>query len=235
MNKLKKIGIFVLLIILTVCIVFLPQLMSEQNEEKLLNQKIYWDYNIRGGTKITSNQVAELYYNREIRIGTYNDVSLDTENHDPSLMQEKSFELFETVFENNEPICEHIKMIISDGIANYSQNSTLVKIDNQPTALNFIDVVITNTDSVLEFVYEEKTRTLISLSCISLSYYMNYQYDNILFMDSLKSVVKDYYESQWGIDTSKYYYLTEFSGKADVDEYYTEFGILQCPADIKEK
>ena len=80
MNKLKKIGIFVLLIILTVCIVFLPQLMSEQNEEKLLNQKIYWDYNIRGGTKITSNQVAELYYNREIRIGTYNDVSLDTEN-----------------------------------------------------------------------------------------------------------------------------------------------------------
>ena len=96
MNKLKKIGIFVLLIILTVCIVFLPQLMSEQNEEKLLNQKIYWDYNIRGGTKITSNQVAELYYNREIGIGAYNDISLDRDNYEPSYMQKKSFELFET-------------------------------------------------------------------------------------------------------------------------------------------
>lgn len=235
MNKVKKISVFLLLLIMTVCIVFLPQLLNEQNEERLLNKKIHWDYNMRNTTKITSNQVAELYYNREIGIGVYNDVSLDIENYEPSLIQEKSFELFETVFENNEPICEHIKMMIINGTLHYSQSSTLIKLDNQPIALNFIDVVITNTDSILEFVYEEKTRTLISLSCISLSYYMNYQYDNILFMDSLKSVVKDYYESQLGIDTSKYYYLTEFSGKADVDEYYTEFGILQCPADIKEK
>ena len=66
--------------------------MSEQNEEKLLNQKIYWDYNIRGGTKITSNQVAELYYNREIGIGAYNDISLDRDNYEPSYMQKKSFE-----------------------------------------------------------------------------------------------------------------------------------------------
>ena len=49
-------------------------------------------------------------------------------------------------------------MIISDGIANYSQNSTLVKIDNQPTALNFINVVITSGDFVLEFNYEEKQK-----------------------------------------------------------------------------
>lgn len=231
MNKLKKIGIFVLLIILTVCIVFLPQLMSEQNEEKLLNQKIYWDYNIRGGTKITSNQVAELYYNREIRIGTYNDVSLDTENYDPSLMQEKSFELFETVFENNEPICEHIKMIITNGTPHYSQSSTLIKLDNQPIALNFIDAVITLSDGTFEFVYEEKTKTLISLSCVSSSYYLNYQYDNISF---IKSAVKDYYEIQLGIDTSKYYYSNELVQKNDMKEYSTEFGILQCPIDIKE-
>ena len=68
MNKLKIIGIFVILIILTVCIVFLPQLMSEQNEEKLLGKKLYWNYNVHDGTKMTSNQVAELYYNREVGI-----------------------------------------------------------------------------------------------------------------------------------------------------------------------
>ena len=74
MNKVKKISVFLLLLIMTVCIVFLPQLMNEQNEERLLNKKIYWDYNMRNTTKITSNQVAELYYNREIGIGAYNDI-----------------------------------------------------------------------------------------------------------------------------------------------------------------
>ena len=41
MNKVKKISVFLLLLIMTVCIVFLPQLMNEQNEERLLNKKIY--------------------------------------------------------------------------------------------------------------------------------------------------------------------------------------------------
>ena len=235
MNKLKKIGIFVLLIILTVCIVFLPQLMSEQNEEKLLKQKIYWDYNIRGGTKITSNQVAELYYNREIRIGTYNDVSLDTENYEPSLIQEKSFELFETVFENNEPICEHIKMMIINGTLHYSQSRTLIKLDNQPIALNFIDVVITSSDGTFEFVYEEKTKTLISLSCVSLSYYLNYEQEDTSLIASLELAVKSYYENQLQLGANEYYCSNELVDKDAMKEYYTEFGILQCPIDVKEK
>ena len=235
MNKLKIIGIFVLLIILTVCIVFLPQLMSEQNEEKLLGKKLYWNYNVHDGTKMTSNQVAELYYNREVGISVYNDVSLDIDNYDPSLMQKKSFELFETVFKNDKPICEHIKKIVSNGTPHYSQSSTLIKIDNQPIALNFIDVVITSSDDTFEYVYEEKTKTLISLSSVSLSYYLNYQYDNTSFINSLKSAIEDYYESQLGINTSEYYYSNESVQKDDMKEYYIEFGILQCPIDTKEK
>lgn len=235
MNKLKIIGIFVILIILTVCIVFLPQLMSEQNEEKLLGKKLYWNYNVHDGTKMTSNQVAELYYNREVGISVYNDVSLDIDNYDPSLMQQKSFELFETVFKNDKPICEHIKKIVSNGTPHYSQSSTLIKIDNQPIALNFIDVVITSSNDTFEYVYEEKTKTLISLSSVSLSYYLNYQYDNTSFINSLKSAIEDYYESQLGINTSEYYYSNESVQKDDMKEYYIEFGILQCPTDTKEK
>ena len=234
MNKVKKISVFLLLLIMTVCIVFLPQFMSGQNEENLLNKKIYWDYNVRDSTKITSEQVAELYYNREINIVTYNFISLNEGNYDASLMKEKSLALFEIVFESNESICEHIKMIITNGSPQYSQSSTLTKIDNQPIALNFIDVVITSSDGTFEFVYEEKTKTLISLSCVSLSYYLNYQYDNISFINSLKSAVKDYYEGQLGIDTNEYYYSNELVQKDDMKEYNTEFGISQCLIDIKE-
>ena len=159
MNKLKIIGIFVILIILTVCIVFLPQLMSEQNEEKLLGKKLYWNYNVHDGTKMTSNQVAELYYNREVGISVYNDVSLDIDNYDPSLMQQKSFELFETVFKNDKSICEHIKKIVSNGTPHYSQSSPLIKIDHQPIALIFIDVVITSINDTF-WVKSEWTRYL---------------------------------------------------------------------------
>ena len=209
--------------------------MSEQNEEKLLGKKLYWNYNVHDGTKMTSNQVAELYYNREVGISVYNDVSLGIDNYDPSLMQQKSFELFETVFKNDKPICEHIKKIVSNGTPHYSQSSTLIKIDNQPIALNFIDVVITSSDDTFEYVYEEKTKTLILLSSVSLSYYLNYQYDNTSFINSLKSAIEDYYESQLGINTSEYYYSNESVQKDDMKEYYIEFGILQCPTDTKEK
>lgn len=235
MNKLKIIGIFVILIILTVCIVFLPQLMSEQNEEKLLGKKLYWNYNVHDGTKMTSNQVAELYYNREVGISVYNDVYLDIDNYDPSLMQQKSFELFETVFENNEPICEHIKMIITNGTPDYSQSSTLIKLDNQPIALNFIDVVITSSDGTFEFIYEEKTKTLISFSCVSLSYYLNYEQKDTSLIASLELAVKNYYENQLQLGTNEYYCSNESIDKDAMKEYYIEFGILQCPIDVKEK
>ena len=235
MNKVKKISVFLLLLIMTVCIVFLPQLLNEQNEERLLNKKIHWDYNMRNTTKITSNQVAELYYNREIGIGVYNDVSLDIENYEPSLIQEKSFELFETVFENNEPICEHIKMMIINGTLHYSQSSTLIKLDNQPIALNFIVVVITSSDGTFEFVYEEKTKTLISLSCVSLSYYLNYEQEETSLIASLELAVKSYYENQLQLGANEYYCSNELVDKDAMKEYYTEFGILQCPIDVKEK
>lgn len=234
MNKVKKISVFLLLLIMTVSIVFLPQLMSKQNEERLLNKKIHWDYNMRNTTKITSNQVAELYYNREVGIGVYNDVS-DIENYEPSLMQEKSFELFETVFENNEPIYEHIKTIITNGTPHYSQSSTLIKLDNQPIALNFIDVAITSSDGTFEFVYEEKTKTLISFSCVSFSYYLNYEQKDTSLIDSLEVEVQNYYENQLEIGTNGYYCSNELVDKDSLKEYYTEFGILQCPIDVKEK
>ena len=111
----------------------------------------------------------------------------------------------------------------------------MIKIDNQPIALNFIDVVIKSSDGAFEFIYEEKTKTLISLSSVSLSYYLNYQYDNTSFINSLKSAIQDYYESQLGINTSEYYYSNESVQKDDMKEYFIEFGILQCPTDTKEK
>ena len=61
MKRLKNIGILFLLIVLTVGVVFIPPLISEQREEHLLNEIVYRDYNASQRPKLTSEQVARLY------------------------------------------------------------------------------------------------------------------------------------------------------------------------------
>ena len=68
-------------------------------------------------------------------------------------------------------------------------------------------------------------------SNLTLTFGENLIYDNTSFINSLKSAIEDYYESQLGLNTSEYYYLNESVQK----DYYIEFGILQCPTDTKEK
>lgn len=234
MNKGKKIGICIVLLILTVCIVFLPKIASKYNEELLMDKKIYWNYDVRDKTKITSGQVAMLYINRDININKYSAISLDEGNYDVSLLQEKSIALFETVFESNASVFEHIKRIITTGSPRYTQTTTLVKIDNQPIALNFVNVSVATADSVIEFTYEEKTKTLISLYSLSLSYYLNYRQEDVGFLDSFKAVIKNYYENLLKINISEYYYENQSVEKDSIKQYYIGFGMIQNPTDRKD-
>ncbi|MFR2835852.1 MAG: hypothetical protein ACLTCI_03110 [[Clostridium] nexile] len=70
MKKIRKRSVFLLLSIMTACVV-LPQLISEQNE--LTAKKIC---GIAICSLITSYQVTKRYYNREISIGAYSFTSL---------------------------------------------------------------------------------------------------------------------------------------------------------------
>lgn len=69
MKTLKSISIFFLLIVLTCGVVFVPQIISGQKEEHILNEVFHRNYSTGNRPKLTNKQVARLYYNREITIG----------------------------------------------------------------------------------------------------------------------------------------------------------------------
>lgn len=237
MRKEKKRSVFLVLFLMTVCIVFFPRLISEQNEGNLLNKKIYWNCNTSNNAKITSYQIVELYYNREISIYPYKFVPLEEGEYDVTLMRENLLAMFETVFGSSEPLYEYMKAILVNGSLEYAQSSTLTKVDNQPLALNFIDVTVKNEDSILEFTYEEKTKTIICfLYRTSYPYFdPDYEYEEKLLGDSLGLAVEDYYERQIGSNQSKYYFLNESVEKTEMKGCCLKFGILQCPINEEGK
>lgn len=224
MNKVKRISTFLLLLIMTAVIIFLPRFTSGQNEESLLNETIYWKYNTQDNAKITSKQVAQLYSDHSIYIDNYNYTMI----YDISKVQQDSAAMFEAVFESDESVCGYMKKLISDGSLQYScQSSTLIMIDNRPLALNFIDVTITTADGgSLEFTYEEKTKTLIRFSHQSLSYSLDYEEKSDSLLDALNSVIENYYENQLELWSEDYYYQYEYVDEFDWQGYFFSFGII---------
>lgn len=234
MNKISSKCMLLLLLIMTACIVFLPQFVSGQNESSLLHKKIYRNRDMQNSTKITGEQVAKIFYNREISISTSHFTPLE-EGGNISFMMEKTLASLEHIFGDNELIYDHIKTIIINGSSQYSQSSTLAKCDNQPIALHFIDVTVTDDDKVLKITYEEKTKTVTFFSYLASSYYMDYEYEDQFFGDSFEAAVRDYYENELKISQTKYYFLNEIVEKEGLKNYYTIFKMLQRPDADQEK
>lgn len=233
MNRIKKMSMFFILAILTCCIVFIPQLISGQNEANLLNKTIYRSCNVGNRAKVTSEQVARLYCDREISIG-YNSAPINIENSDTSSIRESVQDLVEFIFGENEVICEQIREILTESSVWYSRNSNLIKIDNQPIALNFIEIVIKEDTAYLDILYEEKTKTIIRFSYDFLGTVGDSKNDVDLFLEKIELAVKDYYKNLLGLNDGNYYYVFEIqnitaNGK---DDSYIQFGILQSAAEI---
>lgn len=208
MKKLKKISIFFLLIVLTCYIVFLPQLISGQSKENLLNEIVYRNYTAGNRPKPTSEQVARLYCNREISID-YNSSPVISENSDTQAIRENVIDLVEMLFEKDETVCNPIKNILTGGSISYYRNSRLIKIDNQPTALNFVNYSIKNEGSRFSIIYEEKTKTIIRLACDVFEKNFESIKDTNLHVEKAVSMIKNYFEKQLSCSPDEYFFTAD--------------------------
>lgn len=208
MKTLKSISILFLLIVLTCGAVFVPQIISGQKEEHILNEVFHRNYSAGNRPKLTNEQVARLYYNREITIG-YNSLPLSSENNNTETIREDILDLIELLFGEDETVCEPIKAIITSSETGYSRNSSLIKIDNQPTALNFVAGSTKRENSITEILYEEKTKTVIKLTCDDFVQ----EFENIKEMDiyheKVSSMINDYYEKQLHFSKDGYFCFVE--------------------------
>ena len=218
MMKWKNIGFLFLLIVLTVGVVCVPPLISEQREEHLLNEIVYRDYNASQRPKLTSEQVARLYYNRQIDI-KYNSLQ---NNNDTEKIQKDVVYLSEFLFNKEPAMCESINTILEDKALSYSRSSSLILVDNQPTALNFVGCVVKGNDVVFEIIYEEKTKTIIGFTIDSLDNTFHSNEEMELYAANIESLIKCYFEEQLHLSQDEYDCSVEFSANSAI-----RCGILQ--------
>lgn len=219
MNRIKKLTMFLLLAVITVCVVLVPQIINGQSEVRILNKTVYWKYNGRGSTKITSKQVAELYYNSGFIGSVYN-----SEEYYSKRISDDSKALFDVVFESNPDICAQMKNIFGSGLPFYTVSNALTMINNNPIVLNFITVSQKTQYGIMEFIYEEKTQTLLDFN-----YTCSFYNDEPEF-DALELSVTNYY-NKLGLSSEQFF----FQSYLDLPYCYTGFGIIQDQKEIDEK
>lgn len=229
MKRFIKFGICILLIVLTGCVVFMPQFISGQREKDKLSKTVYRNYNAGDRPRLTSEIVARLYYNREIDIG-YNFGGAEKENEHSEIMRKTVMELTDMLFGKDETVCRHIESIISGGTFDYYRNSSLVKVDNKPTALNFITFCLKNGNTYFEIIFEEKTKTVIrSTFDFFTKEFADTENADDCFR-TINSLLENYYENELNF-TKEEYYIFDYNKKSDGFEAYKiiVFGLMQSP------
>lgn len=220
MNKIKLISTLSLLILLTFCVVFLPYLINNQNENAILHKKTYWNYTARNNTEPSSAQVIKLYQNYEVH---FNFISSTDNPNTKRGIAEGAAQLFETVFESDEYLSEYMNKILTDGSLICFQNDVLTVIDNRPVALNLIKVIAETSNGSLEFIYEAKTKTLMAFSCYLYAPLNNYKAGTKCFINDFTSVLTAYCKNELGLGTEEYYIQYEIQ---DQNYININFGIL---------
>ena len=192
MNLLKRACLVFLLIDLTLCIIFIPQLFNGQTEESLLNKTVVRSYTSGTRARLSGEQVARLYYNCEINVG-YNMLPIRIGDEDHTSVIEDAIETLRLVFGAEKGEYAVMENLIDKSSISLYRNSIIVKIDDQPTALNFIMLECRKDDSYIEMVYEAKTKTLVRLSCSFLEKQFDADKDITGFQKSLESLSNRYY------------------------------------------
>lgn len=214
MKIFKGISTFFLLIVLTLSVVFIPQIISGQKEENIMNEVIHLNYSVGNRTKLTSDQVALLYFNREVGDGYNSSVQVNDQSY---ASQVNLSEIVELLFGKDETICTTIKEIVTSSTMTYcSRNSSLIKIDNQPTALNFM-VCENKINPYVYFKYEEKTETIICFACDDFSMEFANIKESQAYREKVTSLITDYYENQLNMSRDKYYCEVEIPIVAEKD------------------
>ena len=209
MKRSKNIGIIVLLMILTLGVVFIPQLISGQREEHLLNTVVYRDYSAGQRPKLTSQQVAHLYHDRQIDVNYHSSQNSDSGN-DAKKIRENVMYLTESLFSKVTDMSESVNVFIANGRLSCSRSSILILVDNQPTALNFVSCGVKGNDAVFEILYEEKTKTLISflIDPLENTFHSNEEMDK--YGANIELLISSYFEERLHLDRDEYYCSVEY-------------------------
>lgn len=240
MKAFENICIIFLLIILTLCIVFIPPVLSGQREESVVNKIINLDFSVGSRPKLTSEHIARLYRNLEIGVG-FNSAYISDESVDTEKIREDISELIDMLFEENRAIKDFVKNLFSESELNYYRNSSLIKINNQPTAINFVSCGTKNEKGYIEIDYEEKTKTIVQFSCYGFDEMLADFKDAGLYLNDTSPMDNSYYENQLNLSDEEYYFILSIvpvdadSEDNRIARFFIDCGINRQGDKVKEE
>jgi len=204
MIKLKYTLTILLLIALAVGVIFAPQLINKHRQEAKLNETVYRDYYAGNRPKLTGEQVARLYYNNEISL-SYN--SLATSIKSTNAIQNNIAEVTKQLFSGNEAIHKLIVDILSGNDITCARNNILIKVNDQPTALNFVNYAAYEEKGFFDILYEEKTKTVIRFSLELLGKRFSSIEEGEHFIKEITSMLYNYYTKQLNLSNDYFFVI----------------------------
>ncbi len=210
------------LITITVGIISVPRFINNHKQEALLNETFHRNYYEGSRSKLTSEQVALLYYNEEVLL-RFNSLPSIVKNTD--MMRGKVTEVLKLLFSENESVLKSLTEALSYDEVIYDRNNILIKHNGQPTALNFVSYTIYGADAFFDIVYEEKTKTIIRISFRLSRIRFSSDEDIESSVSRITSTISRYYEQQLNLNKDCFviqshpvvmyqedkFYLTNFS------------------------
>ena len=211
MSKLKTIGMVLMLIVLTFGMVFLPQWIRERSESAILERTETRIFHTESRAKLSAEQIARLYCDHQISVEYPYDPSGSSTRTDASLADKKQVcTLLDKILGENEAFSTQLKNALNnDTLTECLRWSTLIKIEDQPFALNFVLLGAAKGDLFFEILYEEKTETIFQLSAdVNDTAYGVPEQSDYLF-EQTQRLVDAYYQNELRLNTEDYYYLTD--------------------------
>ena len=217
MKILRNILIVTLLAGLTCAVVFVPPFFSGQREDDVLNQVSYSSYDAVDRTKITSQQLAELYYNGEV-VAVYNSVIDSEESFEDA--SEAMENLTDMLFSKDEATHKYIKELFVDCSINTKYSDNLINFENQPVALKFACRFMDNKTGYIQIVSEEKTNTILEFyMCITKSCF-NSNEEMEEFIKSVDLLMAEYFKTELGLENYEYDSSISISEGQQDDQIY---------------
>lgn len=230
MKIFKKLLCVLLLFSVTALTVLFPELLSRYRTKVRSSKAEYFTINTNNSVKLTSHTVAKLLCKDSNYGGTsFNHTSgviLNNAEYTQYKMSESINLMFERVFSENTELCKHFKNIIDNSIPNTSRDYLLTVHYDRPVALSIINVSYKSGFEYLDFSFEEKTKTLISLSYVSLSEVMSNKYDTVLSVSDMQDSLEKYCRDVLKIDDNNYIFKNEKKNTAVAHENVIWFTLL---------
>lgn len=225
MSKIKKINITLLLVSVTFCIICLPPYLNKQNVSHLISRINNKQLEVHERKRISSYQVAKLYCERKINVESFEEIDEKYLNENELVIRKS---LLEVLANLNIVEISDKEEIFPQGDINCYHNGTLVIVDNQPVALNFMKVTVSSFEKATyyEVIYEEETKTIINLT-----YMFNdiesikKDYDVEKTQTLFENKIADYYIHELELDDNEYYFDTDSAIKDYGTAAFIEFGL----------